>query len=209
MHLALDGSLEATGWAKDDTYDGFANITGSNLGADILIGDSGDNTLNGGGGADTLRGGLGRDTLGGGLGNDTLDAGAGADTLIGGSGNDILTGGAGRDRMTGGSGADTFVFGPADFSGSTASAADVINDFSAPSGDRIDLKAVDANASLASDQAFTFIGTAAFHRTAGELRYEAATDGVLVQGDVNGDGTADFGIYVARIPSLFAGDFVL
>jgi Ca2+-binding RTX toxin-like protein len=227
VHLALDGSIDATGWAKDDTFTGFQNLLGSNTGNDILIGDGSDNvisgnggndiltgqagadTIDGGRGADVIDGGDGNDSLTGGDGNDVLLGGAGADTLIGGLGNDTLTGGAGKDLMNGGGGLDKFVFGPADFSGITASTADMVADFSSFDGDRIDLSAVDADTVQTRDQAFTFIGNAAFHHTAGELRFEAATRGLVVMGDTNGDGIADFAIFVSKVASLAASDFVL
>ena len=115
---------------------------------------------------------------------DVLTGGAAGDTLLGGAGNDTLCGGLGADRLTGGQGADTFLFrGAADARG------DVILDFSAGQGDRIDLRSIDANAAMAGDQAFIFIGASAFSAgTAGQLRF---AQGVL-QGDLGGDGIADF-----------------
>ena len=59
------------------------------------------------------------------------------------------------------------------------------------------------------DQAFGFIGTAAFSSTAGELRYATAQGNALVVGDVNGDGTPDFAILVKDVTNLTAGEFVL
>ena len=56
--------------------------------------------------------------------------------------------------------------------------------------DRIDLAAIDADPALAGDQAFTWIGAAAFSGRAGELRVVPG----LVQGDLDGDGLADFEI---------------
>jgi hypothetical protein len=61
---------------------------------------------------------------------------------------------------------------------------DGIQDFSA--GDLIDLSRIDANTLLDGDQAFEFIGNAAFSKTAGELRFENISIGGpvwLVQGD--------------------------
>jgi len=193
VRLALDGSVIATGWAADDTYTGFENITGSNTGNDTLIGDGGANELHGGGG------------------NDILVGLAGADTLLGGAGADTLTGGLGVDALSGGAGADKFMFAGTDLVGSSEAAGnfDVIYDFSHADGDKIDLSGIDANTALAKDQAFTFIGSAAFHHTAGELRYEAGSMGIYVLGDTNGDGVADFAIGLNQVASVIAGDFVL
>jgi serralysin len=58
-------------------------------------------------------------------------------------------------------------------------------------------------------QAFHFIGSQAFHshgstHVYGELRYANH----ILQGDVNGDGKADFEVHV-NAASLATGDFVL
>lgn len=80
VQVSLDGSVDGTGNADDDTYTGIERIFGSNYG-DLLVGDTGLNTLSGFGGKDSLSGG------------------AGGDVLIGGSGVDVLTGGAGSDQF--------------------------------------------------------------------------------------------------------------
>ena len=229
VHFALDGSIDATGWAKDDTYTNFEDVLGSNTGGDVLVGDGFGNVLNGFGGNDTLTGQGGADTLLGGRGNDTLDGGAGSDqliggasndillggddgdTLLGGLGNDTLTGGLGADSLEGGGGADRFVFAAGDLAGTTRNEGghDTIVDFRPAEGDRIDLSALDANTLVARDQAFTFIGSAAFHKIAGELRFEQFANGSYVEGDTNGDGVADFSIFLLDDKTPVAGDFVL
>ncbi|MGZ0718417.1 immunoglobulin-like domain-containing protein, partial [Pseudomonas palleroniana] len=85
-------------------------------------------------GNDTLLGGAGDDILFGQGGNDYLDGGKGNDILLGGTGNDTLIGGPGNDILIGGSGADTFVWKAGDVGN------DVIKDFKASEGDRIDLR---------------------------------------------------------------------
>ncbi len=85
-------------------------------------------------GNDTLLGGSGDDILFGQGGNDFLDGGKGNDILLGGTGNDTLIGGQGNDILIGGSGADTFVWKAGDIGN------DVIKDFKASEGDRIDLR---------------------------------------------------------------------
>ncbi|PKA70071.1 surface adhesion protein [Pseudomonas baetica] len=85
-------------------------------------------------GNDTLLGGAGNDILFGSGGNDLLDGGKGNDILLGGTGNDTLIGGQGNDILIGGSGADTFVWKSGD------TGTDVIKDFNASQGDRIDLR---------------------------------------------------------------------
>lgn len=134
---------------------------------------------------------------------------AGSDFLYGNEGNDTLEGGAGADTMSGGLGADNFVFRDGDFGGLTAITADKVTDFSQVETDRLRLDLVDANTSLAGDQAFSFIGTGGFSSTAGELRYEQIDGNTIVYGDTNGDGVADFMILLTGSHSLTSNDFVI
>ncbi|MEZ2603330.1 retention module-containing protein [Kluyvera intermedia] len=86
-----------------------------------------------GSGNDKLYGGEGNDLLMGGGGNDILNGGEGNDLLFGGTGNDVLIGGKGNDTFYGGTGSDTFTWLKGD------DGHDVIKDFRADEGDRIDL----------------------------------------------------------------------
>lgn len=133
---------------------------------------------------------------GNGLGN-TLTGGSGADWLYGGDGDDLLNGGAGIDHYVGEGGADTFVF-------NIPNGRDFVHAFEAGI-DKIDLSAIDANQSAAGDQAFTFIGAAAFTDVSGQLQYS----GGVLSGDVNGDGAADFQILISNHPAIAAADLVL
>jgi Ca2+-binding RTX toxin-like protein len=103
---------------------------------DPVTGTAGNDRLNGTSGADTLGGGGGNDDVYGKGGADQLYGGSGDDYLSGGGGNDVLVGGAGADRLRGGSGADRFVVRSLDEAG------DTLLDFSAASGDRLDLSAL-------------------------------------------------------------------
>lgn len=191
-----------TGTSVADVFDfsGLSAVTGR--GPVIRLGGGGD-SFTGWRGADAVSGGDSRDTLRGGGGNDSLRGDAGDDNLSGGAGNDTLTGGSGADRLTGGTGADRFVFATRSETVS-GSHHDVVTDFT--SGlDRIDLGAIDAVSTRAGNQAFDFIGGAAFDRHAGELRFSGGT----LQGDVNGDGRADFSIRLAGVSHLTDADFVL
>lgn len=139
-----------------------------------------------------------------------LSGGGGDDQLAGGEGSDRLIGGAARDLLTGGAGADTFQFGNGDFAGVTTATADRIVDFNRAQGDRIDLSGVDANTINGSaNDAFAFIGTSAFGTVAGQLRAVTTAAATLLQGDTNGDGAADFWVYLEGAPALAAGDLVL
>jgi Ca2+-binding RTX toxin-like protein len=151
---------------------------------------------------DQLTGNAIANQLTGGAGNDTLSGAAGNDHLDGGAGNDFLVGGSGKDTLTGGDGADTFAF--KSVQDSAPGHEDQIIDFSSAQGDHIDLSGIDANTNVAGDEAFGYIGSAAFSDVAGQLRYADH----FLEGDVNGDGTADFRIHV-NVASLQHGDFVL
>src|SRR5439155_18656647 len=88
------------------------------------------------------------------------------DTLIGDDQPNRITGSLGSDVLTGGGGTDIFVFDTTSDS-SRGSARDKIVDFH--TGDKIDLSAIDAKTGP-GNQTFSFIGTAAFTNTKGELR---------------------------------------
>jgi Ca2+-binding RTX toxin-like protein len=200
------GGLTVWGNALDNRMvggDGADTMFGGD-GNDSLQGMGGNDVLHGGAGDDNLSGGDGNDLLHGGTGNDMLLGGAGDDWLYGGDGEDWLEGGTGDDMLFGGAGKDMFNFRPEDLGG-----RDTIMDFSAAEGDRIGLSLIDANSLTAANEAFKFIGTGAFSHKAGELRYSVVNGGVLVEGDVNGDGIADLSILVANASSLTAKDFIL
>jgi Ca2+-binding RTX toxin-like protein len=201
------GNDTLRGARADDWFDGGADNDSLQGGAgdDTLDGGFGNDTLHGGADDDKLTGGDGNDRIAGGRGADTLAGGAGRDTLAGGADDDELQGGGAADVLTGGSGRDVFIFASVADIGLAPAARDRITDFR-PGEDLIDLSAIDANTTAAGNQAFTFI-TGAFTGVAGQLRYGAASG--LLQGDVNGDGTADFALELAAGLALSAADIVL
>jgi Ca2+-binding RTX toxin-like protein len=139
-------------------------------------------------------------------GNDIVNGMGGNDVISTRAGADVLNGGAGRDILTGGADADRFVFSA---TGDTAvGQADRITDFSRAQGDLIDLSAIDAIAGGAND-AFSFIGNASFSSVAGQLRVYTSGSNTMIEGDVNGDGIADFQIQVDGVVPLVGSDFIL
>lgn len=164
-------------------------------GVDLRGGEAGE-TLLGTARFDLLVGNTGADTLVGGAAADTLLGGAGDDSLDGGAGQDALNGGGGRDSLAGGADQDSFrVDGSA--LGPAAGALVTFVDFAPVIGERIDLAAIDADATLAGDQAFQVIGSAAFTLgNAGRLRFEVAGGDLRVEGDVDGDAVADLSLLI-------------
>ena len=191
-----------------------ANLRLSKTGVNGIVktveGDGGNNVLKGTGDlAEFFSAGAGNDKVFALGGNDILDLGAGKDTGDGGKGDDLLIGGAGKDLLKGGLGADVFQFLSVKDTSANHARSDVIQDFSHKQHDKIDLSAIDANTKKAGDQAFKFIGAQDFHHKAGELHYVAGTGNIFVEGDVNGDGRADFAIQVNKVASLGKSDFIL
>ncbi|MFM2281647.1 MAG: hypothetical protein RLZZ444_3878 [Pseudomonadota bacterium] len=154
-------------------------------------------------------------------GIENIYAGDGADTLLGNMkandidgarGNDKITGNKGADILTGGLGSDDFFYLLA--ADSTVGAGrDEIADFRSKTDD-INLSAIDAQTG-SGNQAFAFIGDDAFSRRAGQLHFllkdNAGTgnDFTLVEGDIDGNGKADFQIELTGLINLAKGDFIL
>ncbi len=204
----VDARLLGGGYAGDaigDTWSGVENLIGSSFG-DALFGDSGVNTLTGGAGDDLLNGWLGNDVLIAGIGNDQLE---------GAEGNDVLRGGGGADILIGGYGNDVFDFDLV--SDSAPGARDICRaDVGAIAfegagvlgGDRIDLAGIDANTSVAGNQAFVFGGTGA-----GRVSLVNSDSNTLLRCNVDGDAAfelqlliGDNGILASAYRAL---DFVL
>jgi Ca2+-binding RTX toxin-like protein len=206
-------------------------LTGDQF-ANVLLGLGGNDTLAGGDGADVLDGGEGIDTISFAAALDdvvvdlarntatddfdvqdalvsieNITGGAFDDTLSGSAGNNIIIGGLGRDVIRGGGGVDTFLYRTTGESGIATTTRDFIRDWI--TGDKFDLSLLDASTLLAGDQAFTWIGTAAFSNVAGQLHQIARTDQTIIEADIDGNGTSDFSIAVKGTITFVATDFVL
>ena len=216
---APDGNDDLDGGDGIDTYDAsttFANTVisliehrafGTDIGNDFVFNFE---SVAGGSGADNIAGDDGRNVLKGNSGADILTGRAGIDRLNGGDAADTLTGGADRDILQGGAGADRFDFNASSESATGVATRDIILDFELGIDD-IDLSTIDANGVGAGNTAFVYIGAGAFTNTAGELRLGtfAALGISVIQGDTNGDGTADIEIQLKGALVLAAGDFIL
>lgn len=186
--------IELTGTAASNaTANEFDNRITGNGAANVLDGRQGDDTLIGGGGADRLLGGQD---------DDVLRGGGGADFLRGLTGVDILIGGAG---------ADTFNFSELDQSTpaerDTLRAGDggaAFDGPGGPAGDVIDLRTIDANATLAGDQDFVFgTGTGA-----GRLWAVDSGSLTLIRGNVNASPAAEFELAIDDGLGVRAADYV-
>jgi Ca2+-binding RTX toxin-like protein len=138
----------------------------------------------------------------GNTGDNILQSNNAGSDLEGHDGNDTLNDGDGRDVFTGGSGADTFDF--SHVQGVVLRLGEVL-DFSTARGDKIDVSKIDADTTQAGNQTFGFIGDQAFSHHAGELRFGQR----LLQGDINGDGIADFEIKLVGVLELNPLDVLL
>jgi Ca2+-binding RTX toxin-like protein len=227
------------GSAGGDTLNGGAgdDILLGGAGNDVLIGGTGLDDFDGGSGIDTvvynythervridlatgvttfsdgaqesLRsieraiGSTGNDLLIGTAGSNVLSGDAGDDVIKAAGGNDFLRGGVGADELTGGAGNDTFVYDALAESTVAGPGRDTIRDFSP--GDVIGLTQLEAS----TGESFTFIGTAAFSHTAGELQYSIHAGNTFVSLDANGDAVSDFSIELLGSHTLQQSDFLL
>ncbi|HET7716458.1 MAG TPA: M10 family metallopeptidase C-terminal domain-containing protein [Bauldia sp.] len=157
---------------------------------------------------DLIYGRRGDDTILGSVGNDEIDAGQGRDRLFGGAGNDVLKGDAKGDRLDGGDGDDRYAYVMVGDSRPDDGLRDTILSF-VRGADRIDLTALNASLAAKGKATFFFIGDKPFSGVAGELNYADKGGSVLLRGDRNGDGEADFALKVRGIDALDAGDFLL
>lgn len=143
--------------------------------------------------AHRVTGSSGADRYAGTKFGDVIRGMEGRDVLSGRGGDDTIAGGRDQDAMAGGGGADTFVF-----SSLAEVRGDTIRDFDASDGDRIMLRAIDADTGARGNQTFSFVGEDRFSGEAGELRYTANADRTVLMGDVDGDGSADFRLLLAQ-----------
>lgn len=196
---------------------------------DTLKGNRGNDVLEGRGGADILNGGFKSDMASylhsptgvkvslADPGKNTGDAAGDiyrsiegvvgspfGDTLTGNNFSNSLTGDQGADLLTGQGGPDLFVYNDLRDS-PPGPGRDQITDFDAgtatTSVDKIDLHAIDSKTGP-GNQAFSWIGTAAFSNTKGEVRVEPAGTSAVIHGDVDGDGISDLEIKLLKFTDL-------
>jgi Ca2+-binding RTX toxin-like protein len=144
----------------------------------------------------------------------TDPSGTGAITLIGNEfdnfivGNDgvnVIVGGDGRDTLTGRGDIDAFLWSSIDDTGLTIADADIVADYSNAQGDVLHFTNMDADETLADDQNFTFISTAAF-TAPGQINWFSNGTDTFIQLNTDADLAADGVIQLNGVPS---GDAVL
>jgi Ca2+-binding RTX toxin-like protein len=213
----LGGDDVLQGYGDADTIDGGDGIDtviygGSVLGVTVSLltgvahgGDAeGDKLIS----IENLRGSSHDDTLVGNNDANVLEGWGGKDHLKGAGGADTLIGGAAADQMWGGAGGDKFVLEALSDSGTNAANMDVIFDFNAAQGDSIDVHSIDANATLAGNQAFAFIGEAAFSAP-GQIRYYDNGVDTFIELNTGNDLAADAAIHLSGLHTPDASWFVL
>lgn len=150
---------------------------------------------------------LGDHIFGDGSNATVLIGGTGNDYIVGGTGNDTITGGGGIDALYGVGGANTFIF-KAEGDAPVGPNLTTIGDYS-EGQDKIDLSGMAATYNVT----LSFIGTNSFSGHAGEI-LQTSGPNPIVEGDINGDGIADFEIQLYGrggnpVNPLTASDFVL
>jgi len=176
--LAITIDLNVTTWQDTggsgiDMLLAVERVNGTSAG-DRITGNAEANTFEGYGGADTLIGGIGNDTLNGGSGG--FDPLTDLDRLSGGAGQDVYNGGAGDDILVWSSTFHTTVAAPDQVTGLEA-------------GDLIHLRDIDADTTVAGDQAFTIVG--ALSGVAGQMAVVFGGTKTQWLMDTDGDGAAN------------------
>jgi Ca2+-binding RTX toxin-like protein len=214
---ALAGNDRLNGLAGSDTLNG-------GDGSDLLDGGTGNDRLNGdagidlavftgstalvfdlSGATDTARRGSETDTL---TGVEGALGSSAADTFRGDELANYFRGGAGKDTFTGGSGRDLYDLNTVGDSPVGSTTRDVITDF-AVGVDNLDLAGVDADATVAGDQAFRFVGTAGLGTTPGAVGYFTSGGNTIVRASTDADSTAELEIQLTGLKTLTVDDFYL
>ncbi|MDO9335674.1 MAG: hypothetical protein Q7T61_04685, partial [Caulobacter sp.] len=142
----------------------------------------------------------------GNAGANTLMGMAGVDNINGGDGDDIIIGGVNNDLLRGGGGAD--VFRVLEESVNTAALEiDIIYDFSALEGDRMDFSFIDADSLQAGNQAFELVSS--FNHSRGQMTLTYISGQTLVRLDVDGDNSADYQLKINGDVTQSSGNWSL
>ena len=119
--------------------------------------------------------------------------------IIGNDGINVIDGSYGKDTMTGGGGGDAFLWSSVDEIGWFNFDPDIITDFNTAQ-DVLHFTNIDANDTVAGNQDFTFIGTAAF-TAPGQINWTSNGTDTFIQLNTNADLTVDGIIQLNGVPS--------
>jgi Ca2+-binding RTX toxin-like protein len=133
--------------------------------------------------------------------------GSGADRFFGDAQANLFRSNAGKDTATGGGGRDLYDYNLVADS-PVGTGRDVIADF-APGVDDLDLSGVDANSTVAGDQTFRFVGTAALGTAPGAVGYFSSGGNTVVRASTDADSTAELEIQLTGLKNLTVDDFYL
>ena len=128
--------------------------------------------------------------------------------ITGNNGQNTIVGGSGLDVMTGNIGGDVFVWTSTAESGVAGNEADVITDFNRPEGDLIAVNPIDADVTVAGNQAFTFVGTGPFTAPGQISFFTTATDTFILL-NTDADAAQEMTIRLVGVHAVDATWFVL
>jgi Ca2+-binding RTX toxin-like protein len=123
--------------------------------------------------------------------------------VVGNDGINVLVGGLGVDTLRGNGGADAFLWSSIDEVG--LASPDIVADYSGAQGDVLHFTNIDADETIAGNQDFTFIGTAAF-TAAGQINWFSNGTDTFIQLNTDADAAAEGMIQLSGVVS---GDSVL
>ena len=123
--------------------------------------------------------------------------------VVGNDGINVLVGGLGVDTLRGNGGADGFLWSSIDEIG--LSSPDIVADYSTAQGDVLHFTNIDADETVAGNQDFTFISTAAF-TAPGQINWFSNGTDTFIQFNTDADLAADGMI---QLSGVLSGDSVL
>ena len=232
-----DGKDRLYGEAGDDWLNGGdgADVMDGGSGGDVMIGGTGDDIYQIDTSADMVTEAIGEGTfdraqtsvsyaLAAGSEVEVLETSnsAGAQNLdlvgnefgniiVGNDGQNTIVGGLGLDTMTGRGGGDVFVWTSTAETRQAADQADVVMDFNRTAGDLLAVNPIDANQTVAGDQAFTFVGVVDFTSQqftgAGQIGYfTTATDTYILLNTRVDAGPVDYEEATIRLAGVHTPD---
>jgi Ca2+-binding RTX toxin-like protein len=128
--------------------------------------------------------------------------------IIGNDGSNLIDGSYGKDTLTGRGGPDHFQWSSINEIGWFNFDPDIVTDFKKSEGDLLRFDLIDADETVAGNQAFQFIGTAAFTGP-GQINWGTNGTDTFIQLNTNADPTVDGIIQVLGVHSVDASWFAL